>query len=47
MLETSPPLANPEDLQIPKCVDTADDAIAMVDGLHARWRQARPGVPEE
>lgn len=47
MLETSPPLANPEDLQIPKCVDTADEAIAMVDGLQARWRQARPGVREE
>ena len=47
MLETSPPLANPEDLEIPKCVDAADDAIALVGELHARWRQAGPAVPNQ
>jgi uncharacterized protein (TIGR00730 family) len=31
-------LANPEDLAIPRCVDTADEAIALVREYHARWR---------
>jgi uncharacterized protein (TIGR00730 family) len=38
MLDPRLALANPEDLDIPQCVDTADEAIAMVAGLHERWR---------
>ena len=34
-------LANPGDLEIPRCVDTADEAIALVRELHHTW-QAKP-----
>jgi uncharacterized protein (TIGR00730 family) len=34
------PLASPKDLEIPRCVDTADEAIALVRDLHRAW-QAR------
>lgn len=37
MLDPRLPLASPEDMKIPVCVDTADEAIAMVRDLHARW----------
>jgi uncharacterized protein (TIGR00730 family) len=40
MLDPRLALANPEDLTIPQCVDTADEAIALVADLHARWRAA-------
>jgi uncharacterized protein (TIGR00730 family) len=40
MLDPRLALANAEDLQIPRCVDTADEAIAIVRGLHEDW-QAR------
>ena len=40
MLDPRLALANAEDLQIPHCVDTADEAVAMVRELHASW-QAR------
>jgi uncharacterized protein (TIGR00730 family) len=36
---TSPPLANPEDLTIPCCVNTADEAIAAIRAHHARWQE--------
>src|SRR5262249_52426569 len=32
-------LANPEDLAIPRCVNTADEAIALIREHHARWEQ--------
>jgi uncharacterized protein (TIGR00730 family) len=35
------PLASPQDLDIPRCVDTADEAIALVRELHRQW-QAKP-----
>ncbi len=38
LLSTQPPLANPEDLAIPRCVTTADEAIALVGEHLARWR---------
>lgn len=43
MLDPRLPLASAEDMKIPVCVDTADDAIAMVRDLHAGWsaRQQR------
>ena len=30
-------LASPEDMKIPRCVDTADEAIALIREHHARW----------
>ena len=30
-------LASPEDLTIPRCVDTADEAIALIREHHAKW----------
>ena len=41
MLDPRLALANPEDLEIPRCLDTADEAIAVVGELHAKWK-ARP-----
>ena len=38
MLDPRLPLASPEDMKIPVCVDTADEAIAMVRDLHAKWK---------
>jgi hypothetical protein len=38
MLDPRLNLANAEDLQIPHCVDTADEAIAMIRDLHTRWQ---------
>ncbi len=38
MLDPRLALAKPEDLQIPRCVDTADEAIALVAELHAKWK---------
>jgi uncharacterized protein (TIGR00730 family) len=40
LLTTQPPLANSEDMAIPRCVSTADEAIALLRDYHARW-QAR------
>jgi uncharacterized protein (TIGR00730 family) len=39
MLTTQPPLANEEDMTIPKCVETADEAIALLRERHARWAE--------
>jgi uncharacterized protein (TIGR00730 family) len=33
-------LASPEDMAIPQCVNTADDAIAVLRNHHAKWVQA-------
>jgi hypothetical protein len=41
MLSVDPPLANVEDLAIPRCVANADDAIALIREHHQRWR-SRP-----
>jgi predicted Rossmann-fold nucleotide-binding protein len=30
-------LANPEDLRIPRCVNTADEAIALIREHHEKW----------
>jgi uncharacterized protein (TIGR00730 family) len=37
MLDPRLRLANPEDLRIPQCLETADEAIAVVRRLHAEW----------
>lgn len=38
LLTTQPPLANPEDMAIPRCVNTADEAIALIREHHAKWQ---------
>ena len=37
MLDPRLAMANPADFDIPRCVDTADEAISLVRELHARW----------
>jgi uncharacterized protein (TIGR00730 family) len=39
MLSTSPPLASEVDLAIPRCVATADEAVAIVRECHRAWSQ--------
>jgi uncharacterized protein (TIGR00730 family) len=39
MLDARLALANAQDLDIPTCVDTADEAIALVRDLHKEWRE--------
>ncbi len=34
----NPPLANLEDMTIPRCVSTGDEAIALIRTHHAQWR---------
>ena len=38
MLDPGLALANPADLQIPRCLDTADEAIALVREAHGQWQ---------
>lgn len=40
MLTTNPPLANPEDFQIPQCVAGAAEAIAIIRGCHTKWKKS-------
>lgn len=40
MLNNTLQLANPEDMRIPQCVDTADEAIALIRESHRQWRRA-------
>jgi uncharacterized protein (TIGR00730 family) len=39
MLRPGFELANPEDMTIPYCVDTADEAIALIRERHAKWKE--------
>src|SRR5207249_12202404 len=41
MLDSRLHLVNPEDLSIPRCVVTGDEAIALIREHHARWLHAR------
>jgi uncharacterized protein (TIGR00730 family) len=36
LVTSQPPLANPEDMTIPRCVNTADEAIALIRQDHAK-----------
>lgn len=45
MLDPRLHLADPEDLQIPQCVDTADEAIEVIRTLHARWLDQQSSSP--
>jgi uncharacterized protein (TIGR00730 family) len=38
MLDPRLHLANPEDMKIPQCVETADEAIAVIREHHAKWK---------
>ncbi len=38
LLTTQPPLASAGDMEIPRCVATADEAIALIQEHQARWR---------
>jgi uncharacterized protein (TIGR00730 family) len=40
LLKADPPLANPKDMRIPRCVDTSDEAIALLREHHAKWLRA-------
>jgi uncharacterized protein (TIGR00730 family) len=42
MLEGPAPLASAEDIRIPRCVATADEAIAVIRELHAAWLTRGP-----
>ncbi|MGO9116378.1 MAG: hypothetical protein ACLQPD_02080 [Desulfomonilaceae bacterium] len=43
MLGPEFPLANPEDIQIPICVNTADEAIASIRTHYASWQKEQAG----
>jgi uncharacterized protein (TIGR00730 family) len=45
LLDSKLQLANPEDIAIPRCVNSADEAIALLREHHASWR-ARGNDPE-
>jgi uncharacterized protein (TIGR00730 family) len=42
MLDPRLPLASPGDMKIPRCLDTAEEAIAVIREEHAKWRAQRP-----
>ena len=44
MLAPRPPLANPEDMLIPRCVATTDEALALIKEYQARWRGSEDGA---
>ena len=41
MLSTDPPLASPEDMSIPRCVASGDEAIAALREHHETWLRAQ------
>ena len=45
MLDPRLALVNPEDLEIPQCVDTADEAIAAVRAFHSQWQVHANQIP--
>jgi hypothetical protein len=44
MLEPRLALVNAEDLSIPHCVATGDEAVALIGAHHARWLAAREAL---
>jgi predicted Rossmann-fold nucleotide-binding protein len=38
LLTSQPALANPEDMSIPRCVMTADEAVALIRGHYGQWQ---------
>jgi len=46
VLDSETPLASPEDIRIPQCLDSADEAIAVIGRLHQGWlKQQGRGAP--
>jgi uncharacterized protein (TIGR00730 family) len=43
MLATDPPLASPDDMSIPRCVASGDEAIAVIREHHERWLRGQAG----
>ena len=43
MLDPQTPLASPEDIEIPQCLDSADEAIAVIGRLHQAWLEHEGG----
>ena len=41
MLREELRLASPEDLRIPHCVDTADEAVVLIRKVHDQWLRNR------
>ncbi len=41
MLATQPPLASPQDMAIPHCVNSADEAIALIRDNYAKWSRQK------
>jgi predicted Rossmann-fold nucleotide-binding protein len=41
MLSTDPPLASPDDMNIPRCVSSGDEAIAILREHRHRWLRTR------
>jgi uncharacterized protein (TIGR00730 family) len=37
LAKADPPLANAADMTIPRCVNTADEAVALIRAHHAKW----------
>ena len=46
LLRPELPLASPEDMGIPHCVETADEAIALIREHHARWLPESKAEPQ-
>jgi uncharacterized protein (TIGR00730 family) len=44
MLSCDPPLANPEDMTIPRCAANADEAIAMIREHHSKWLNVQRSI---
>jgi predicted Rossmann-fold nucleotide-binding protein len=44
LLAPDPPLAGPEDIAIPVCVETADEAIRALREHHDRWASGQAGA---
>jgi uncharacterized protein (TIGR00730 family) len=45
MLHTDPPLANATDMDIPRCLATGDEAVALIREHHARWLRGQKAGP--
>ena len=45
MLDSRLHMASPKDLEIPRCVETADEAIVLVREGHTRWRERQAPQP--
>jgi uncharacterized protein (TIGR00730 family) len=43
MISADHPLASPEDMDIPRCVASGDEAIALLRAHHDRWLRSRDG----